>query len=260
MQAFHFEVAVVNYSTLVGLLITVGLFWKPIPRRWLIWIASLSFVWGVIMVGLPARLIFVPQAIANDQAVPVLLRLKELSKEDGTLANLRSKGDASTLVFSPSVAFIALLPTWTSQGTLLDITGVDCLGLTREERKKLFHMHLYYSSTNTETLRRALKGTLDQPPPELPGVRTAVFGYDRTSPALTSQFNPIQEDEVEREIQAYQSYVSLFSRQEAITRPLTYAVIPAEGDFSLANLDRWYERDTGERIGAYVLYRLKLRD
>jgi hypothetical protein len=260
MQAFHFEVAVVNYSTLVGVLLTLALFWKPIPGRCLIWIASVSIVWGIITVGLPARLIFVPQAIANDQAVPVLLRLKELSKEDGTLSNLRSKGNASTWVFSPSVALIALLPTWTSQGTLLDITGVDCLGLTREERKRLFYMHLYYSGTDPETLRRALLGTIDQPSSELSGVRTAVFGYDRTSPALTSQFTPIKEDEVEREVQAYRSYTIDFSRQEAISRPLTYAVVPAEGDSSLVNLDRWYERDEGEPIGGYILYRLKLRD
>ena len=260
MQVFHFEVAVVNYSTLVGLLITVTLLWKPIPRRLLIWMAGLSLAWGVIVVGLPARLIFVPQAIANDRSIPVLLRLKELSKPDGTLADLRTKGQASTLVFSPSVALIALLPTWTSQGTLLDMTGVDCRGVTREERKKLFYMHLYYSKTDTEALRQALNGTPDRSRGELSSVRTAIFGYERTSPALTPQFDPIQEGEIEREVQAYQVYANSFSREEALSRLLTYAVIPAEGSFNFANLDRWYERDAGERVGAYTLYRLKLRN
>jgi len=51
MQAFHYEISVVNYSTLVGLLITAGLFWKPIPRRLLIWMAGLSFTWGFIVVA-----------------------------------------------------------------------------------------------------------------------------------------------------------------------------------------------------------------
>ncbi len=47
---------------------------------------------------------------------------------------------------------------------------------------------------------------------------------------------------------------------EALKRPITYAVIPIEGSFDFSNLDRWYERDVGERVGTYTLYRLKLRD
>jgi hypothetical protein len=45
-----------------------------------------------------------------------------------------------------------------------------------------------------------------------------------------------------------------------IERPLTYAVIPADINFDFSNIDRWYERDAGERAGAYVLYRLKVRE
>ena len=260
MQAFHFEIFVVNYSTVVGLLITLTLFWQPVPHRLLIWMAGLSFAWGVIVVGLPARLVFVPLAIAKDRSIPVLLRLKELSEQGGTLAALRTKGDASTLVFSPSVALITQLPTWTSQGTLLDAGGVDFGSVTREERKKFFYMHLYYSGTDTSALRQALKGPPDRTHDELSSVRTVIFGYERTSPALTSQFRPIQENEIEREVQAYQVYVDSFSREEALSRPLTYAIILTEGSFNLANLDRWYERDAGERVGAYTLYRLKLRN
>jgi hypothetical protein len=199
-------------------------------------------------------------AIANDRSIPVLLRLKELSKQDGTLADLRTKGQASTLVFSPSVALIALLPTWTSQGALLDMTGVDCRGVTPEERKKLVYMHLYYSNADIGALRQALNGTPDKSHDELASVRTAIFGYERTSPALTSQFRPIREDEVDQEVRAYQSYAKSFSRAEALKRPLPYAVVPADGNFDFVNLDRWYERDAGERLGDYTLYRLKLRN
>jgi hypothetical protein len=37
-------------------------------------------------------------------------------------------------------------------------------------------------------------------------------------------------------------------------------VVPTDGNFDFANLDRWYERDAGERVEAYTLYRLKLRN
>ena len=260
MQEFHYEISVVNYSTLVSILITITLFWKPVPRRLLIWMAGFSFAWGLVVVGLPARLIFVPFAVAADKSIPVLLRLKELSRQDGTLTDLRAKGQASTLVFSPSVAVVSLLPTWTSQGTLLDVGGVDFGSVTREERKQFFYMHLYYSRVETEVLRKVLHGTLDSSHDELSTARSLVFGHERTIPALTSQFRPVQPDEIEREIRDYQSYANSFSRAEALKRPLSYAVVSTDGNFDSANLDRWYERDAGERVGVYTLYRLKLRD
>jgi hypothetical protein len=260
MQVFHYEIFVANYSTLVGLLITLTLFWKPVPRRLLIWMAGLSFACGVIVVALPARLVFVPLAIANDKSIPVLLRLKELSMQDGTLADLRTRGQASTLVFSPSVALIALLPTWTSQGTLTDAGGVDFGNVTREERRQFLRMHLYYSKVETESLRRVLNGTLEPYHNELSSARSLIFGHERITPALGSQFKPVQEYEIEREVEAYEAYANSFSRDEALKHPITYGVIPVEGNFDFANLDRWYERDAGERLGAYTLYHLKLRD
>jgi len=260
MQAFHFENFVVNYSTLVGLLILVTLFWKPVPRRLLVWMAGLSFAWAIIVIGLPSRLLFVPWAIANDRRIPVLRRLNELSKQDGTLADLRTKGESSTLVFSPTVPLIVLLPTWTSQGTLLDVTGVYCRSLTREEQREFLHMHLYYSSVHGESLRKALSNRPDGVGDELSNVRTVLFGHERAFQYLSPQLRPIQQEEVDQKVLAYQAYVNSFSRGAALRRPIAYAVIPADGNFDFTNLDRWYERDDGERVGDYVLYRLKLRN
>jgi hypothetical protein len=259
MQVFHFETFVVNYSTLIALVVLIDLLWKAIPPRLLVWTACLSLVWGIVVVGLPARLLFVPWAISNDRRVPILRRLNELSKEDGTLTDLRAKGKTQTLVFSSSVALINLLPTWTSQGTLLDVTGAYCRSLTRDEAKEFFFMHLYYSDVDSDALRKALRNTPDEAADELANVRTVVFGHDRVFPYLSSQFSPIQDDEIEREVQAYMVYTSSFSREEVLKRPIAYAVFPADR-YVFEKLDRWYERDAGERMGDYTLYRLKLRD
>ena len=61
-------------------------------------------------------------------------------------------------------------------------------------------------------------------------------------------------------IRAYQDYVNSFSRAEVLKRPVTYAIISVDGNFDFTDLDRWYERDGGEQVGRYILYRLKLRD
>ncbi len=258
MQVFHYEAFIVNYALLVGLVITVTLFWKLLPGRLLVWIAALAFSWGVVEVGLPSRLNFVPAAVTDDKIVPVLRRLKQLSKEDGTEADLRARGKASTIVFSPQLQVSVFQPTWTSQGTLLDIGALDFGGVSREERKQFFYMHLYYSQAKIEKLRQALSGAPDDPGMNY-YARAVTFGHDRIIPALSGDFKPIQQDEIEAEIRAYQAYASSFSREQVLKRPLTYAVIKADSNFDFTNLDLWYERDAGEPVGSYVLYRLKIR-
>jgi hypothetical protein len=257
MQAFHFEIYSVNYSIAVAIIIAVTLFWRTVPQRLIVWMGVLSFIWGFTAIALPART-NVAMSVDSDQAVPVLLRLKELARKDGSLTDLHTKGDASTLVFSPSVPLIELLPSWTSQGTLLDVTGSICAGVSMEERKYFFYMHLYYAKVNSETLRAALRPHMDSPK-ELWRARNVVFGEARIFPRLSSVFVPVRPDEIEREVQNYQAYISSFSYEQALKRPIKYAIIPVDANFDFSNLDRWYERDTGERVGDYVLYQLRLR-
>jgi hypothetical protein len=259
LQAFHFEIYSVNYSIAAAIVIVIALFWTRVPQRLLTWIAALSFIWGFIAVALPARAIGVGLAAENDQRIPVLLRLKQLASEDGTLTDLRAKGEASTLVFSPTVPLIALLPSWTSQGTLLDITGSDCADISREQRKRFFYMHLYYSNVDPGMLRIALNGPQEHTADELWSVRSVVFGHARIFPGLSSVFVPVRPDEIEREVLYYETYIKNFSHEEATSRPIKYAVVPSNENFDFSNLNRWYERDAGESCGAYKLYRLRLR-
>ena len=255
MQPYHYETFILNYAVLVGVVIAVALLKKPVPRRLLLAVAAISVVWGMIEVGLPARLTFVPLAINNERMIPVLLRLNELSKADGTFADSPNK--PSPLVFSPYIAVNSWLPTWTSQGTLLDIGGLDLGHVSPAERKELLYMHLYYSKVDGSALRKPFEGSARDV--GLKYARAAIFGHERIIPGLNLHFEPIKDEEIEQAIREYQTYVDSFSREEALKRPLAYAVLLAEDNFDFTNLDRWYERDTGERVGDYVLYRLRLR-
>jgi hypothetical protein len=53
MQPHHFESFVVNYTVLIGLVIVTTLFFQPIRRRSLLWIAVLCFLWGALEVTMP---------------------------------------------------------------------------------------------------------------------------------------------------------------------------------------------------------------
>jgi len=258
MQVFHFDVFIINYVILIALVLALSLYKRQIPRRLLIWAGTLSIAWGVFATVLPAKLVFVPSAAARDRLVPVLNRLNELSKVDGSRSNLQTQATTSTLVYSPELAVTVLLPTWTSQGTLLDIGGIECATISREQRKEFFFMHLYYSNVTPERLRIVLNGKYDDPTMEH-YAPIVIFGSERTSPVAGVDFTPIQTEEINREVRLYEDYFNSFSRTDMVKRPIAYAVVPAETKFDFSKLDLWYKRDTGERVGDYSLYRLEMR-
>lgn len=257
MQPFHFENFVANYAVLVSMMITAKLFWKAVPNRAMVWIAALCFLWGAIEIGLPAIAHSGPE-VANDQMVPVFRRLKELSKQDGTLPRLQDDGKSPTVVFSPHAAVMGLLPTWAPQGTLLGLGSLEFGSTSQTERKELLYLYLYYCRADGERLREFLDGRsndslLNYYAPSV------IFGHERILPMLTFDFKPIRQDEIEKEVQAYQAYVDSFSRERASQRPLTYVVTGVEPEPDLSHIDRWYERDGGELAGSYRLFRVKLR-
>jgi hypothetical protein len=77
---------------------------------------------------------------------------------------------------------------------------------------------------------------------------------------LSSDFRPIQPEEIEEQVKIYKAYVDSFSREKAQERPLTYVVTKTDSEPNLSSIDRWYERDRGEQYGPYTLYRVKPRN
>jgi hypothetical protein len=257
MQPYHFEAFVANYAVLVGLIILTALLYQPIKHRRLLWIAALCFLWGVVEVTMPVLANYGTN-IAADEMVPVLLRLKELSKQDGTFSSLRDQGRTSTLVFSPQRDVMGMLPTWAPQGTLLGMGGLDFGSASQLERKELLYIWLYYSAADAGRLREILNGRSEDTF-LTHYARIAMFGHEREVPMLSFHFEPIRQDEIEAEVRAYQAYADSCSREKVLLHQLTYVVARVEGESDLSHVDLWYERDAGERIGDYNLYRLKLR-
>jgi hypothetical protein len=259
MQPHHFEHFVVNYAVLISVVLCANLWLRTISPRVLIWMGAVFFSWGFVEVALPSRLASVPIAITRDQMIPVFQRLKELSNQDGTVEGLRSEGRAPALVFSPNIGVTMLLPTWTSQGTLLDMRGLDFGGASPQEQREFFFMHLYYSKVSAASLRNNLEDKSNDLALNF-YTRSVMFSYDRVIPGLAYEFRPIQQDEIEDHVKAYEAFEDSFSRAQVQKRPVTYAIIPTGSNFDFSNLDLWYERDAGELVGNYSLYRLKVRN
>src|SRR6185503_9292001 len=103
-----------------------------------------------------------------------------------------------------------------------------CSNQTRAEQQEFLRMHLYYSSVRPESLRSALRNKPDDSADALLNVGTVIFGHQRVFQHISPEFRPIREDEIEREVATYETYAKSFSREEALKRPITYAIIPVE--------------------------------
>ena len=257
MQPFHFENFIANYAVLASLIIVAKLLWRPVPNRALVWIAALCFMWGALEIGLPTLARSGSEAV-SDEMVPLLLRLKELSGQDATLKTLREEGRTATVAFSPHGEVMGLLPTWAPQGTLLALGSLEFGSTSQQERKKLLYLYLYYCEADGERLREFLNEKSDDSLLNY-YAPSVIFGHERILPMLSFDFKPIQQDEIEKEVRAYQAYVDSFSVEKVLEQPLTYVVTRVEREPALSHIDRWYERDAGEQLGPYRLFRVKLR-
>lgn len=254
LQPFHFENFIANYAVLVGVVILVVNLRPAVSPRVLRLAMAICLLWGIVEIAVPTQARY-PANVAHDEMVPVLRRLRELSRNDGTMSGLRDEGKTPGVVFSPDTQLMRLVPTWTAQGILLGVGALD-FGAPRRDPK--VYTYLYYSGATGQSFRDLLH---DKSGDTFLNhyARSAIFGLPRVSSKLTFHYKPIQDAEIEEQVHAYETYVQLYSREVALKHPIAYVVVRRNSGFDFSRLDLWYERDAGERVGAYDLYRLKLR-
>ena len=257
MQPYHYEVFIGNYVVLIGLLIVIKLFRPHFSRRALMTTAALCLAWGVIEVNQQFKLRSTFD-VRNDEMVPVFVRLKQLASLDGTWDGLRSNGRAPALVFSPQYGVSRLLPTWAPQASLLAPGSAPFQSLAQSQRKEWLYTHMYYSGITNESFRELLQGRTEDGPFAY-FVKSTVFGNERVHLFLGNS-QPVRQEEIDDDVAVYEAFVTSFSREQAGRRRLTYVVIPTNISFDFSRLDRWYERDSGEQLGSYTLYRVRLRE
>ena len=256
IQPFHFEAFTANYVVLVGLLILTSLVWKTSARS-LRWITIVSLVVGTLEVAIPgwAR---TRVGIMEDRMVPVLKHLNELSRQDGTLNTLRTSGKTEGVVFSPHPEVMGLLPTWAPQGTLLGAAALDFGTASPQERREMLYLQMYYSQVDAARFRDFLSEKSSDAYMNF-YAPSVIFGDERFLELLSAHARPIGQEEIEYEVQTYRAYLNSISRERLMDHPLNYLIIRGDERLNLTNLDGLYERDSGERIGAYMLYSLKVR-
>jgi hypothetical protein len=250
LQPIHYEVFIVNYVAAFSLMLTAAFVWgkaitkanRKLASIVLLIVALVTFGWGVVEADVTTHVLD-EQNVIRDDAVLVGRRLRELSQ---------GSGERGEVVFAPNLIQGDDLPTWGPLPVLWARHLHIFSGTSWEESKERFYQQVYYSGLDAHWLETELKGGNFV-------VVIALFGWGRNHDRLTVNAVPLTAEEIVTEVNAYAQYINSFDRAHAAHPSLAYVVTDADAPFDFSNLDRWYERDAGERLGNFMLYRLKLR-
>jgi hypothetical protein len=259
LQPFHYQWFITNYLVLVSLVATVVILWQGhggvmhrLPSRAVVLIGLLAFGMGMIeMAGATRRT--ASYARQCDEAMKVGQWLAEAATHDGTHSDAVREGRAPRpVVFSSSVPVAGILPTLAPQSILFAWHLNSFPTVRVDEYRELFFRYLYYSGADATELERTFLGGGSE-------VLSAFFGVERVLPDMAVNAKPISLQEAHAAVTNYAAYAASFTRAEAETPTLSYVVVPTEAPPNFANIDRWYERNAGDRVGIFTIYRVKLR-
>lgn len=257
LQPIHYQIFVANYVALLAIVLTVAILFagrdgtKRIPGRVLALVSLAVFGWGIIeTTGGTNR--NVAQARLRDDATPVVKWMAEEGKKNGFNGVSGDTANPRAVIFTSALAVADSLPTGAPQAQLFVGHMEYYAGVSPAEMKERFFQSMYYSGFTEQDLAEAMsEGRFT--------IMAALFGIGRAIPALSTGQKPITLEEARAELRRYSEYIKTFSRERASHPTLSYVVAPTEAPSNFTNLDRWYERGAGEKVGLFTIYRVKLK-
>jgi hypothetical protein len=292
LQPVHYADYVLNYLALVALALAVALL---VPRRdesgaaaattttrrpalsrlharAFACVALAAYMWAAFELAATARR-FAPVNRARDEQAGVASRVAELARAgdaaridadnaahanagnaariDADDAGARAAG-SRPIVLATSFMLADNLPVGAPQTAVLWSPHMHVYsGLGAGEHKQRMYQFFYYTGVAPENFRAYLDAN--------PLVLYMLFGAERVLPRLTTEPAPLTAEEIDGEARAYAGYVAAFTREQAAQPALSFVVTSPERPHDLSQLDRWYERDAGERVGRYTIQRVRLR-
>jgi hypothetical protein len=255
LQPFHYGSFIANYLALVGAVLASVITWRgsegetrPIRYRWAGRLAFIAIWWAAIEVLAPAKVI-IRDSQFTDRAAAVCQRLRQRSTADGLVTS--SAIDPRPLVLASDNKVAVILPTFAPQAVLW-APHFDFLNLAAGESRERFYEYLYFTGIEGDKLGKELAQPMST-------FAAAAFGHERVIPDMSVKAKPITSEEIASQVADYKAYYSSFTRDRAVQHILSYVIVPSAGGPDLSNLDRWYQRDKGEQVRDYILYRVQLR-
>ena len=253
LQPIHYQIFIVNYVSLAAFALAIFLIWgnrkanfQSKLRFLLPLVAVFAICWGFAECYYNTWFLD-PANASRDEAKLVGNRLTELAKtelfdEDGRRRvtfnfNLLQGDD------QPTVAPQAVL--WARHLHVFS-------GASWEENKERLYQFYYYAGVESTELERQFRER---------NVVTIIsfFGWGRHASRLTSEYQPLTESEIVKEVRDYAEFCADYNLEKAARNKISYVIGDANYNQNFTNLNRWYEFEPGEKFGKFALYRVKLK-
>jgi hypothetical protein len=255
LQPLHYELYLAKYLALLALVLAIALL-RPMrertqpmmPGRVLACAVAIALGWGMIETAVGTKR-HAWASLDRDEALPVARRLAELSRAAATNAP-----DNQQVVLYFNLDHADISPVVAPQPVLWSPHTPAFSGVTTDENRQRLYQYLYYTNEDLWNIDEAKFDALDYRKNYL---IHSLIEWGNNDPAWTVNWKQITAEDVSSALKGYRSYAESFSREQAANPTLSYVVTEGEADFT--NLDRWYERDAGEPLGRFTLYRLRLK-
>lgn len=252
LQPIHYQVFIGNYIVALAFVLTLGLLVKDFAQTkgaqlTFSLLALVAAFWGLVECHYTVRVLD-DANIDRDKGMIVARKLEELAQTD-----VPSPDSNRAVVLAHSMLQSDDLPTIAPQAVLWARHQHVFVGASPAESKQRYYQFLYYLDLDEQWLENSLKeGDFIS--------SITLFGWDRHSSRLSSESKPLTFREIEGEARNFGEYSRNFSVQQASYPTLSYVIIPFDYPSEFKNLDKWYERDAGERLGDYIFYKVKLKN
>ena len=260
LQPIHYQVFIGNYAALTAVVLVSWIWWRsrhlqqPIPKVALIVAALVALGWLTLEVS-RATEHWAQKEKLRDDLFGVATRLTAIANEDGSLAAARAGATPYPTVFTLAVdetlEVSMSFPSYSPMAVLWSLHS-DAFVPPAETRKR-YYQHLYYSGLTPKMVEARIRENVFW-------IVVPLFGSERVVPGLVHDFRPITREDIQQERRRYAEFYNNFTHEHAMHPALKFVVVPDGPSLpNFGNLDRWYERDGGERVGAFTIYRVKLR-
>ena len=252
LQPVHYGRYSSNYASLMAAFLAGVLIFRGkqqpvvsngLHNRILFLIVLTVFGWAIVETNVrSARLI--KDLSSRDRAQKVAWRLRELAATKPAETNSQPLA-----VFCSDRLLSDTLPNTAPQPVLWAAHLFVFSGASAVENRERLYQQLHYSDVDDQEFARLVSK------PSF--LQLALFGWERME--QKRHVRAITEDDVELETKLYANYIATFDATKERAPLVGYLVTPVSGAPSLANFDRWYNRDAGERVGEYLIYRTRLK-
>jgi len=249
LQPIHYQVFIGNYVAGTALVLAVGMIARPALKRngaavkaACIGLAVIATAWGFVECHYTVRVLDEAN-IERDLALPAAKRLEELAAVE--------PDPHRTTVLAFDMIQADDLPSVAPQNVLWARHQHVFAGLSWEESKERYYQFLHYQNVDERRLDQLLKNDFIS--------QIALFGWGRHTDRLSFDAKALTYGEIDDEVANYWAYRQNFGIEQASNPLLSFVVVNNEARTELSVLDHWYERDAGEIIGKYTLYRVRLR-